>query len=633
MKSRPGTSPRTALVGGSAVRIGELAGHGRPSEDRVITTDHAVIVLDGVSTVTDDQPRGGWYADTLGSAIAQLLNRDPGMDLRQVLATAIGTVADEHALLPGSSPASTVAIVRRRAQRIEAVVLGDSPVVAIGRDGSLHPVRDDRLAVLVNAQPQVREYRDLLRAGHGFGERHRHILKELRDFQSSVVNRPGGYWIAEAVPEAGLNAITASWPTDDLAEVVIATDGISAGIEEYELYSWQELARACREDGPQAVADAIDRAEHDDPAGQLWPRYKAGDDKALAWWPFTGAERVSEQEAADAPDAADLVTIANLNAYKLHPRDVGTEGWKARVTAIREVAPDVLCLQEILVDEDTPEDADENGIVDEAKRHHRWDTQAAAVIERLAHECGLTATTVRSDGSTGAVAMARNSHRPWFTAVLWSPATVTPMPGGFRAYGSPDYWHGCTTIQLDIGAQAPLLIASYHGDPFRPDVRADEARRLKGAFRRTSGARHVLVLGDFNSISAATVTIDGAERLYDAEPYTVQDHDDLEYQCRPETIGDTNLADRRPTAMLLRRGFMVDAAAHLRVPWEPTVGHWEDGEGDPDPWGPRRIDLALATRPVAPALVGYRVHRSPTALAASDHLLVVVDVALSKILP
>ncbi|MFJ2864960.1 endonuclease/exonuclease/phosphatase family protein [Kitasatospora sp. NPDC087314] len=629
------STPRTALVSGSTVRIGELAGHGRPSEDRVVTTSDTVIVLDGVSTVTGDRPLGAWYADTLGAAIAELLSLEPGMDLRQVLAEAIGTVAGGHGLLAGSSPASTVAVVRRRADRIEAAVLGDSPVVAIGRDGTVHTVRDDRLARLVDAQPEAQEYRDLLRAGHGFGDRHRLILQELRDFQSGVVNRPGGYWIAEAVPEAGLHAVTASWPADDLAEVVIATDGITAGVEEYGLYSWPELARACREDGPQAVADAVARAEHEDPAGQRWPRYKAADDKALVWWPLTdgeepGVERAGGQEAGVVAGTAELVTFANLNAYKLHPRDVGTDGWKARVTAIREVAPDVLCLQEVLVDEDAPEDADEHGTVDEAKRHRRWDAQAAAVIERLARECGLTATTVRSDGSTGPVAMARNAHRPWFTAVLWRPATVTPVPGGFRPYGSPDYWHGCTTIQLDIGAQAPLLVVSYHGDPFRPDFRADEALRLKGGFRRTGGAKPGLVLGDFNSISAATVG--GVQQFYDAEPYSGQDHDDLEYQC-VETVGDTTVADRRPTAMLLRRGFMVDAAAHLGAPWEPTVGHWEDGQGDPDPWGPRRIDLALATRPVAPALVGYRTHRSPAARAASDHLPIVCVIDPSKIVP
>ncbi|MGW3183184.1 PP2C family serine/threonine-protein phosphatase [Kitasatospora sp. NPDC001119] len=286
MQTDPSSTPRTALVSGSTVRISELAGHGRPSEDRVFTTADALIVLDGVSTVTDEQPRGAWYADTLGASIAELLSREPGMDLRQVLAEAIRTIARDQGLVAGSSPASTAAVVRRRADRIEAAVLGDSPVVAIGRDGTVHAVRDDRLARLVDARPEAREYRDLLRAGHGFGDRHRVILQELRDFQGKVANRPDGYWIAEAVPEAGLHAVTASWPADDLAEVVIATDGITAGVEEYGLYSWQELARACRQDGPQAVADAIARAEREDPDGQLWPRYKLSDDKALAFWPL-----------------------------------------------------------------------------------------------------------------------------------------------------------------------------------------------------------------------------------------------------------------------------------------------------------------------------------------------------------
>ncbi|MFI9365621.1 hypothetical protein ACIG5E_31930 [Kitasatospora sp. NPDC053057] len=52
MQTNAGTAPRTALVGGFTVRIGELAGPGRPSEDRAVTSSDAVIVLDGVSTVT-----------------------------------------------------------------------------------------------------------------------------------------------------------------------------------------------------------------------------------------------------------------------------------------------------------------------------------------------------------------------------------------------------------------------------------------------------------------------------------------------------------------------------------------------------------------------------------------------------
>ncbi|MFE2726483.1 endonuclease/exonuclease/phosphatase family protein [Kitasatospora sp. NPDC059327] len=299
--------------------------------------------------------------------------------------------------------------------------------------------------------------------------------------------------------------------------------------------------------------------------------------------------------------------IANFNLYKASPSEVGTDRWQDRVTAIRELAPDILTVQEILVDE-VPDPQD-------------WDRAAAEVVRRLAADCGLVCEVPRR--GTAGVAAAASFRRPWYTAVLWNPAVAAPVPNGFLAYGAPDFWHGLATVRLDVGVAEPFLVASYHGDPFRPDFRANEALRLKGLLRRTGGAKVGLVAGDFNSISAATGPGGG---FYDVEPYTGQDHDDLEYQCVPETIGSTNLADRRPTRALLRNGFTVDAAAYLGARWRPTVGYWADGDGDPDPWGERRIDLFLATRPVAPALVRYGVHLSPAGATASDHRLVHVDI-------
>lgn len=66
------------------------------------------------------------------------------------------------------------------------------------------------------------------------------------------------------------------------------TDGVSCAVEEYELYSWLEMARECRTAGPQAVVEAVSRAEEHDPDAQMWPRYKPSDDKALVWWPLAG---------------------------------------------------------------------------------------------------------------------------------------------------------------------------------------------------------------------------------------------------------------------------------------------------------------------------------------------------------
>ncbi|MEU5834924.1 hypothetical protein ABZ820_14795 [Streptomyces diacarni] len=163
------------------------------------------------------------------------------------------------------------------------------------------------------------------------------------------------------------------------------------------------------------------------------------------------------------------IRFANLNAYKLTRVTIGDASWRARVTVIKEITPDVLALQEVVVNETRPPS--------------EWAQEASESVQQLASECGLSATTVRADGSPGPTAMANNAHRGWYTALLFNPDAVTPTPGGFRPYGAPDLWHGLTTAVFDIGASSPITVANYHGDPFRGGWRLDEAYRLNSVFR------------------------------------------------------------------------------------------------------------------------------------------------------
>ncbi len=280
---------------GFSVTTGELPGGDRPSEDRIVQAPGAVIVLDGVSTVSDDEPRGGWYAQLLGDGLASALAADPEADLRHVLEQAIAAIVREHGLVAGSSPAATVSIVRQHDETIDALVLADTPVIARRIDGHVDPVRDDRLARLVSGRPECKEYRAWLRAGRGFkAPEHRLLLQKLRAHQIRHLNNdvPGGYWVAEAVPEAARHAVVRSWPTADIADILVMTDGASAGVEEYGLYStWDDLAHACLVDGPDKVLRTIQDAEADDADGRRWPRYKASDDKALAFLRFAPVTR------------------------------------------------------------------------------------------------------------------------------------------------------------------------------------------------------------------------------------------------------------------------------------------------------------------------------------------------------
>ncbi|MET9779223.1 protein phosphatase 2C domain-containing protein [Streptomyces sp. NPDC006367] len=256
---------------------------------------HAVIVLDGVSTLSGSTPLGGWYSDCLGLQLAIELTAAPDRDLREVLDRAIAAVTRRRDLVPGESPAATVAMVRLHAGQVDALVLADTPVVALLHDGSVDEVRDDRLADLVTPQHRYQEYQDRLRAGEGFGSAdHRRLLQELRGIQMEHVNRevPGAYWVAEAVPEAARHAVVRSWPAADISGLLVMTDGVSCAVEEYGLYpSWAALAQDCAARGPQSVVDTVHSHEETDSDGRRYPRYKPHDDKALVWAEIVGGAR------------------------------------------------------------------------------------------------------------------------------------------------------------------------------------------------------------------------------------------------------------------------------------------------------------------------------------------------------
>ncbi len=277
---------------GTPVQIttGELSGGGRPSEDRILINGDStlVVVLDGVSTLTDDTPRGGWYAQTLGEEILSVHERAQHLDLRTTLHEALTTVAGEHNLVPGSSPAATVAIVRHRphGHMVDALVLCDTPVAVEQRSG-FEVLRDERLETLVRLSPDRAVMFEQLHAGCGFtAPEHRRVVQQLRDHQMQHINRPGdplAYWVAEAAPEAAFQAVVRSWPVSEVKRMWVMTDGAQAGVEPYGLWSWDAFTDACTAIGPQQVVEAIRAYEHnDDPDGSKNPRYKVGDDKALA---------------------------------------------------------------------------------------------------------------------------------------------------------------------------------------------------------------------------------------------------------------------------------------------------------------------------------------------------------------
>jgi hypothetical protein len=228
------------------IETAEQGAPGRVTEDRIRVLPNAVVVLDGVTSRTRPPDRnGGWYATKLADELARLINdTDPLTDL---LAEAITNLVRAHDLVPGDAPSATASIVRWTDDRIDALVLCDSPVVAFGR--TTHVLEDTRLEDL-RSQPDILAWK----------------------------NKPDGWWVAEAEPVAGHQARTASWPRAEIRKVIALTDGVSCGVSDYGLFSWEDL-----EEMPLGqVLDEIRAAERSDPEHKRWPRYKTHDDQAIA---------------------------------------------------------------------------------------------------------------------------------------------------------------------------------------------------------------------------------------------------------------------------------------------------------------------------------------------------------------
>jgi len=264
-----------------SVVVAEAAGVGvdglaRASEDRVVQLPHAVVLADGATALRDGELSGGWYAEHLCAALAGRLTERPTGDLRVLLADAITEVAESHGLVPGSAPCSTVAVLRWTAALVDALVLADSPVVVFTDHGP-HLLADDRLTGLVRPGG----YRQRLRAGRGYGPDHEAALRASGAGARRLRNVEGGFWVAEADPAAAARARTAHWPRVHVTAALLASDGMSCGVDDYHLFDWPQVLEHAETEGPAAVLTMVRGAELADPDGVRWPRPKRHDDKTL----------------------------------------------------------------------------------------------------------------------------------------------------------------------------------------------------------------------------------------------------------------------------------------------------------------------------------------------------------------
>lgn len=253
-----------------------LAGASR-NQDRYITGDGFAAVLDGATSVAGDRSHDpGWYAEQLAAAINKTVPH--GGPLAGAVEDAIRAVRDAHGLTPETTPTSTVALARWSDDTVETYLLGDSYGIIFYADGTEAVHTDDRLdTVAVN---QRAAYRKRLAEGHGYDDGHRALLLDLQAEQARRCNRPGGYWIAGAQPEAARHGITTAESRAGVSALVLASDGVDPS-RHPEATTWRDLYDEVVEHGPEVVLRRIHDVEGKDADGRRWPRSKLHDDKTF----------------------------------------------------------------------------------------------------------------------------------------------------------------------------------------------------------------------------------------------------------------------------------------------------------------------------------------------------------------
>ncbi|GII88997.1 hypothetical protein Ssi03_69870 [Sphaerisporangium siamense] len=239
---------------------------GRRNEDFVIAGPDWVVVLDGAtapagveSGCVHDVP---WLVARLAAALARGLVLDRGASLQDILGGAIGATMKAHVdtcdLANPDSPSSTVAMLRRRGESVDYLVLCDSPVVLATGDGGVEVVHDDRTEHLPGGRPYSFE-----------------LVRSTR-------NRPGGFWVASTDPGAAHEALTGSVAASDLDGALVLTDGVTRLVEWFG-YSWETLRRVAEEQGPARLISLVREEE----GKTVVPRPgKPHDDATAAWVSF-----------------------------------------------------------------------------------------------------------------------------------------------------------------------------------------------------------------------------------------------------------------------------------------------------------------------------------------------------------
>lgn len=268
------------------------------NEDFAFSTEHYGVVIDGATGLVemplispDFATNAQWFSHTAGESLCTSL--ESGTPPEQALVDAVDKTRGEleaalgrpaGSLDPAAVPSATLALAVVGEKDVELWGLGDSPFVALMRDGELLISTDEVLESLdarvvglmlersAGRELTVAERRALVR-----GE----VLANRR-----LRNTPGGYWCLDATGEGLAHARRLTIPRAEAVAVAGMSDGIFRAFGQYGMAPLVEWMRDATYFSAQRLCDRMRVLEAEDAQLRRYPRMKVGDDASLFWLGF-----------------------------------------------------------------------------------------------------------------------------------------------------------------------------------------------------------------------------------------------------------------------------------------------------------------------------------------------------------
>ena len=132
--------------------------------------------------------------------------------------------------------------------------------------------------------PRGAGYRDRLADGGGYDENHLVALRKAGEVMATRRNVEGGFWVAEADPDAAHYAIRATWPRDEVTTILMASDGVSCGVTPTASSpTGSDVRDVALAKGPEAVLDRVRAAESEDPPAPAGPAPNPTTTRPSSW--------------------------------------------------------------------------------------------------------------------------------------------------------------------------------------------------------------------------------------------------------------------------------------------------------------------------------------------------------------